>query len=92
VTPQASTVHRLVSFWSDYSVLLVSWEVGSCQGRVQAFRRVILHCEAGSGMHSHLREAGFTQLWWIQGMISATLTAVGVDKTTKGLLQWDISS
>jgi hypothetical protein len=39
-------------------------------------------------MHSHLREAGFTQLWWIQGTISATLTAVGVDKTTKGSLQW----
>jgi hypothetical protein len=40
-------------------------------------------------MHCHLREAGFTWLWWIQGMISATLTVVGVDKTTtKRLLQW----
>jgi hypothetical protein len=43
------------------------------------FQRVILHSEAGSGMHSHSREAGFTQLLWIQGTISATLTAVGVD-------------
>jgi hypothetical protein len=35
------------------------------------------------------KEAGFTWLWWIQGMISATLTAVGVHKTTtKGPLQW----
>jgi hypothetical protein len=42
------------------------------------------------GMQSHLREAGFTRLWWIQGTISATLTAMGVDKTTtKGPLQWD---
>jgi hypothetical protein len=65
---------------------VVTWEVGSCQGRVQAFWRVILHGEAGSGMHSHLREAGFTQLWWIQGTTSATLTVVGVDKTTKGPL------
>jgi hypothetical protein len=40
-------------------------------------------------MHSHWREAGLTWLWWIQGAISATLTAVGVDKiTTKGHLQW----
>jgi hypothetical protein len=40
-------------------------------------------------MHSHSGEAGFTWLWWIQGAISATLTAVGVDKiTTKGTLQW----
>jgi hypothetical protein len=38
-------------------------------------------------MHSHLREADFTQLWWIQGTISSTLTVVGVDKTTtKGLI------
>jgi hypothetical protein len=27
-------------------------------------------------MHSHSREAAFTQLWWIQGTIFATLTAV----------------
>jgi hypothetical protein len=55
----------------------------------QAFQRVILHGEAGSGIHSHLGEAGFTQLWWTQGAISATLTAVGLDKTTtKGPLQW----
>jgi hypothetical protein len=33
-------------------------------------------------MHSYLREAGFTWLWWIQGIISITLTAVGMDKTT----------
>jgi hypothetical protein len=52
---------------------------------VQAFWREILHGEAGSGMHSHSREAVFTWLWWIQGAI---LTIVGIDKiTTKGLLQ-----
>jgi hypothetical protein len=40
-------------------------------------------------MHSHSGEAGFTQLWWIQGAIFATLSAVGIDKTTtKGPLQW----
>jgi hypothetical protein len=40
-------------------------------------------------MYSHSREAGLTQLWWIQGAISATLTVVGVDKiTTKRPLQW----
>jgi hypothetical protein len=51
---------------------------------------VILHREAESGMHSHSREAGLTRLWWIQGAISATLTAVGVvDKIkAKGPLQW----
>jgi hypothetical protein len=44
--------------------------------------------EAGLGMHSHSREDGLTQLWWIQGAITATLTMVGVDKiTTKGPLQ-----
>jgi hypothetical protein len=49
---------------------------------------VILHGEAGSGMHSHSREAGLTQLWWIQRAITATLTMVGVEKiTTKGHLQ-----
>jgi hypothetical protein len=42
--------------------------------------KVILYGENGSGIHSHPREAGFTQLWWIQGTISATLTAVGVTK------------
>jgi hypothetical protein len=26
--------------------------------------------------------AGFTQLWWIQGTISVTLTVMGMDKTT----------
>jgi hypothetical protein len=31
-------------------------------------------------MYSHSREAGFIQLWWIQRMISVTLTVVGVDK------------
>jgi hypothetical protein len=51
--------------------------------------KVILYGKTKSGMHSHLREAGFTQLWWIQGTISATLTAVGVDKTTtKEPSQW----
>jgi hypothetical protein len=36
-------------------------------------------------MQSHSREVGLTQLWWIQGAISAPLSAVGVDKiTTKG--------
>jgi hypothetical protein len=40
-------------------------------------------------MHFHLREAGLTQLWWIQGAISATLTAVGVvDKITT---KWDFN-
>jgi hypothetical protein len=53
---------------------------------------VILHGEAESGMYSHSREAGLTQLWWIQGAISATLTVVGVDKiTTKGSLQWSFN-
>jgi hypothetical protein len=69
--------------WSS----VVSWEAEeeSCQERVLRFQRVILHSEAGSGMHSHFREAGLTWLWWIQGTISAPLTAVGVDKiTTKG--------
>jgi hypothetical protein len=52
------------------------------------FQRVILQGEAGSGMHSNLREAGLTQLWWIQGAITATLTMVEVDKIiTKGPLQ-----
>jgi hypothetical protein len=56
------------------------------------FWRVILHDEAGLGMLSYLIEAGFTQLLWIQGVISATLTVVGVDKiTTRGLLQWDFN-
>jgi hypothetical protein len=51
------------------------------------FHRVILHGEARSGMHSHSREAGLTRQWWIQGAISATLAAVGVDKiTTEGPL------
>jgi hypothetical protein len=45
---------------------MVSWEAG--------------YGEAGSVMHSHLREAGFTRLWWIQGMISATLTVGGWTK------------
>jgi hypothetical protein len=42
----------------------------------------ILHGEARSGMHSHSREAGLSRLWWIQGAISATLTVVGIDRTT----------
>jgi hypothetical protein len=65
--------------WSS----VVSWEVVSFQGRAWTFQRMILHGEARAGMHSHLREAGFTQLWWIQGAISATLTVVGVDKIIK---------
>jgi hypothetical protein len=37
----------------------------------------------------HSTEADLTQLWWIQGAITATLTVMGVDKiTTKGPLQW----
>jgi hypothetical protein len=67
--------------------LVVSWEVESCRGRVQAFQRMILDGEAGSGKHSHSGEAGFTQLWWIQRAFFATLTVVGIDKiTTKGPL------
>jgi hypothetical protein len=101
VTPYTSTVHRLVSSGMTRAGLMshpswspvVSWKAGSCWERAQAFQRVILHGEAGLGMHSHSKEAGFTWLWWIQRMISATLTVVGVDKTTtKGLLQWDFSS
>jgi hypothetical protein len=39
-------------------------------------------------MHSHLREAGLTRLWWIQEAISATLTVVEVDRiTTEGHLR-----
>jgi hypothetical protein len=58
-------------------VVTVSWEAGSRGERVRE-----LYGKAGSGMHSHSREAGFTRLWWIQGTISATLTAVGVEETT----------
>jgi hypothetical protein len=44
------------------------------------------------GWHSYSKEAGFNQLWWIKEMISSTLTAVWVDKTTtKGPLQWGFS-
>jgi hypothetical protein len=69
---------------------VVSWEAESCQGRLLRFCRLVLHGEAGSGMHSHLREAGLTWLWWIQGAITATLTVVGVVEkiTTRGVLQW----
>jgi hypothetical protein len=46
----------------------------------------------GQGTHSHLGEAGLTWLLWIQGAICATLTVVGVDKTTtNGPLQWDFN-
>jgi hypothetical protein len=69
--------------WSS----VVSWELRSCQGRAQAFQRVVLHGEAGSGTHLNSEEAGFTWLWWIQGAIFATLTVVGIDKiTTKPLI------
>jgi hypothetical protein len=62
---------------------------GSCQGKAQMLRRVILHDEVGTGMYSHSREAGFIWLWWIHGEISATLTMVEVDKTTiQGPLHW----
>jgi hypothetical protein len=51
------------------------------------FWSVILDGEVESGMHSHLREASFTHLSWIQGVIFVTLTVVGIDKTTtKGFL------
>jgi hypothetical protein len=50
-----------------------------------------LHYESGSGMHPHSRETGFTWLWWILGVISVTLTAVGVDKIIKGPLEWGFS-
>jgi hypothetical protein len=36
--------------------------------------------EVGSGMHFHLREAGFIWVWWTQGAISATSTVVGKTK------------
>jgi hypothetical protein len=40
-------------------------------------------------MHFHLREAGLTQQWWIQGAITAILTLVRVENlTTKGPFQW----
>jgi hypothetical protein len=58
------------------------------------FQRVVLYGKAGSRMHSYFQEAGFPRLWWIQGMISATLISVGVDKTTTprvGLEQLNIS-
>jgi hypothetical protein len=44
------------------------------------FWKVILNGEAESGTHSHLGEAGFTWLCWIQGAISNILTIVGIDK------------
>jgi hypothetical protein len=66
---------------------VVSWEVESCGGmRALRLWRVILHGEAGSGMLSHLREAGLTRLWWIQIAISVTLAIVATKKTTKGPL------
>jgi hypothetical protein len=97
--PQAFAVHRLVSFWGVTRAGLlscfswspvISWEVESCQGRVLRSQKVILHGEAGSGMHFHLREAVLTLLWWILGEFTVTLTAVGVVQkiTIKGPLQW----
>jgi hypothetical protein len=54
---------------------------------VQVFQRVILDGEAESRMYSHLGEAGFIWLWWIQGAVFVALTVVGIDKaTTKGPL------
>jgi hypothetical protein len=68
-------------------VVTVSWEAGSRGERVRE-----LYGKAGSGMHSHSREAGFTRLWWIQGTISATLTAVGGGgNNNKGPLEWGFS-
>jgi hypothetical protein len=47
------------------------------------FYRVSLDGEAESGTHSHLGEAGFTWLYWIQ----VILTVLGIEKTTtKGTL------
>jgi hypothetical protein len=44
---------------------------------------VILDGEAGLGIHSHLREAGLSWLWRIQGAISATLTVVEIQDNNK---------
>jgi hypothetical protein len=58
-------------------------------GKGTSVLKVILYGETRSGMLTHSREAGFTRLWEVPGTISATLTAVGVDKTsTKGSFQW----
>jgi hypothetical protein len=84
VDQSAFRVTRAELSWSP----VVSWEAGPCRGMVWVFQRVILDGEAGSGTHYRLGEAGFTWLWWIQGAIFVTLTAVGIDKATKGPLQW----
>jgi hypothetical protein len=36
-------------------------------GKSISVLKAILYGEAESGRYSHSREAGFTQLWWIQG-------------------------
>jgi hypothetical protein len=66
-------VRRLVRFQSDESRAVVPLFVVPCcllgtgdlPRKVQVFQRVVLHGEAGSGMHSHLGDAGFTRLRWI---------------------------
>jgi hypothetical protein len=86
--PQASAIRRLVSFQSDWSRADVFLSMDSCcllESKVLLEKgsivlKVILYGENGSGIHSHSSEAGFTQLWWIQGIISGTLTAVEVTK------------
>jgi hypothetical protein len=57
---------------------IASREEEFCWRRAWVFQRVLLHGESGSG--SYLKESGFTQLWWIQGMSSAILTGVRADK------------
>jgi hypothetical protein len=87
-TSQASAMHRLDTFWGVTSSVqsachswspVVSWEVEFCWGRVLRFWRVILHGEAGWGIHSHLREAGLTQLWFSKEQ-SATFCEVHVSR------------
>jgi hypothetical protein len=63
---------------------------------VQASQRVILHGEAGSEMHSNVREAGCTWLWWIQGKICYFNCGGGEQNNNKsappvGLQQLNIS-
>jgi hypothetical protein len=96
MTPQPFTMHRLVSFPSDKSRAVVLLFVVSCclpessvlmkkgvgilEGDL-AWRRWITDAPP-------LEKSSFTWLWWIQGAISVTLTAVRVNKiTTKGPLQ-----
>jgi hypothetical protein len=51
------------------------------------FQRIILDGAAESGTYSHLGEAGFTRLWWIQGAVFVTSTVMEINKrTTNGPL------